>query len=97
MLAPDSVTVPDPVLATPPLPARAAATEPSDKAKEPDEDRVPFWMVPPPDSVTPPFCVCVVPPRSSVPPATAVELAVAPSVPLPEIFRVPPFTAVLPP
>ena len=94
-MAPDSVTVPAPFLAMPPLPVSTALTVPEDRAKLPDEDSVPFWIVPP-DSVTPPFWVCVVPPRSSVPPATAVVPVAAPSLPAPEICRVPPLTVVPP-
>ena len=88
--------MPAPLLTTPPLPASTPVTEPSAKAKVPDDDRVPFWMTPPAISVTPPFCVCVVPPRLSVPPDTVVVPDVAPSVPPVEICSVPPFTAVLP-
>ena len=95
MLAPDITTVPAPLLTTPPLPAKAALAVPDATAKVPVDDRVPFWIVPP-DSVTPPFCVCVVPPRSSVPPATAVAPEALPSLPAPEICRVPSLTAVLP-
>jgi hypothetical protein len=95
-LAPDSVAVPAPLLATPPPPARTALTVPADRAKVPDDDRIPFWIVPP-VSVMPPFCVCVVAPRSSVPPATVVAPAALPSVPLPESCSVPAFTVVPPP
>ena len=87
--------MPVPVLTMPPLPARLAFTVPWDNAKVPDEDSVPFWIVPP-DRVTPPFCVWLVPPRSSVPPDTVVDPVVAPSVPLPASCKVPAFTAVLP-
>jgi hypothetical protein len=40
----------------------------------------PFWIVPPPCRLTPPFCVCVVPPRSriAVAPLTVVALLVFP-------------------
>ena len=95
MLAPDSVTVPAPLLTTPPLPASTALAAPAASAKPPDDDSVPFWIVPP-DKVTPPFCVCVVPPRSSVPPATAVVPEALPSLPLPESCRVPALTVVPP-
>ena len=95
MLAPDSVTVPVPFLTTPPLPARTALAAPAASAKPPVDDSVPFWIAPP-DSVTPPFWVCVVAPRSSVPPATVVVPEALPSVPLPESCRVPSLTVVLP-
>src|SRR5271169_3336210 len=48
-----------------PVPENAALTAPDCMLNAPDDDSVPFWIVPP-ASVTPPFCVCVVPPRSSV-------------------------------
>ena len=95
MLAPDIVTVPAPLFTTPPLPARAALTVPADSAKPPDDENVPFCRVPP-DRASPPFCVCVEPPRSSVPPVIVVAAAALPSVPLPESCRVPAFTAVPP-
>ena len=94
-MAPESVTVSVPLLITSPAPASTALTVPFDRANIPDDDSVPFWIVPP-VSVTPPFWVWLVPPRSSVPPDTVVELATAPSLPLPESWRVPAFTAVLP-
>ena len=50
----------------------------------------------PPVNVTPPFWVCVVPPRSSVPPATVVAALVLPSVPLPAICNVPALIVVPP-
>jgi hypothetical protein len=53
-LAPDSVTVPPVVLLAAPVPASTALTVPDCKAKPPDEDSVPFWIVPP-VSVSPPF------------------------------------------
>ena len=68
---------------------------PWDKAKDPDDDRMPFWIVPP-DRVRPPFCVCVVLPRSRMPPDTVVDPVVAPSLPLPEICKVPALTVVPP-
>jgi hypothetical protein len=81
---------------TPPVPASAALTVPPCSAKVPEEDSVPFWIVPP-ASVTPPFCVWLVPPRSSVPSALTVVLPlVSPSVPLPASASVPPSTTVPP-
>jgi hypothetical protein len=62
-----------------------ALTLPDCMSKVPDDDRVPFWIVPPPCRLTPPFCVCVVPPRSRivVAPFTVVALLVLPKVPMP--------------
>jgi hypothetical protein len=91
VFAPDSVTVPAVVFCSEPVPASAALTLPACTPKVPDDDNVPFWIVPPPCRVTPPFCVCVVVPRSriAVAPLTVVELAVLPSVPPPESASVP--------
>ena len=89
------MVVPEPLLITPPVPASAALTVPPASANVPDENSVPFCSVPL-DRVKPPFCVCVVAPRSRVPPATVVEPVVAPSVPLPASSRMPAFTRVLP-
>jgi hypothetical protein len=97
-LTPESVTVPAVVFCSAPVPASAALTLPDCRPKMPDDDSVPFWMVPPPCSVTPPFWVCGVPPRSriAVAPFTVVALPVLPSVPAPEICKVPALTMVPP-
>ena len=94
-MAPDSVTVPEPVFETPPVPASAAPTVPADSAKAAEEDSVPFWIAPL-VNVTPPFWVWLVPPRSSVPPDTVIAFEMAPSVPLPESCKVPALTVVPP-
>src|SRR5258708_2855613 len=95
LFAPFSVTVPGPLLTSEPVPASAALTVPDCRSNTPDDDSVPFPIVPP-VSTTPPSCVCVVPPRSSVPPATVVLPEVLPSVPAPAIRSTPPLIVVPP-
>ena len=95
MLTPDSVTVPAPFLCNGPVPASTALTEPACTSNVPLDDNVPFEIVPP-VSVKPPFCVWVVVPRSSVPPATVTAFAESPSVPLPDSASVPALTVVPP-
>ena len=88
--------VPAPVFVRPPVPARAAYSCPDWTAKVPLVVSVPFWTKPL-TSVTPPFWVWLVLPRSSVAtPLTIVEPDEAPSVPEPESCSVPLCTFVPP-
>jgi hypothetical protein len=95
---PLSTNVPAVVFCSAPVPASAALTLPAWTPKVPEDDSVPFWMVPPPCRLTPPFWVCVVPPRSRIAlaPFTVVAVPVLPSVPAPDICKVPAFTVVPP-
>ena len=77
------------------VPARIALTVPPCASNRPDERSVPLLIVPP-LITTPPFCVCVVPPRSSVPPLICVAPLDAPSVAAPVIASVPALTTVPP-
>ena len=98
MLAPENVAVPAVVLLTPPVPASTALTVPDCMSNVAVDDSVPFWMVPPACNETPPFCVCVVPPRSriAVAPFTVTAFVIAPSVPAPVSASVPLVMLVLP-
>ena len=87
--------MPDVDLARLPVPSSAALMVPLCRAKLPLDDSEPSLMKPP-TRVTPPFWTCVVPPRSSVPPATVTALVVAPSVPTPDSASVPPMMVVPP-
>ena len=88
MLAPLRVTVPVPVLVSAPVPARTVLMVPDWVAKVPDDDNVPFDTVAP-LSVMVPVRVCVVVPRSSVPPVRLSAPAAFPSVPDPDRDNVP--------
>ena len=87
--------MPPVVLLSAPVPSSAALTVPACTSKMPEDESVPFWTVPP-VRVSPPFCVWVVPPRSSTPPVTVVCPPMLPSVPEPESSKVPPLTVVPP-
>ena len=65
---------------SPPVPARIALIDPDWTPNVPDELSVPP-EIDPLVSVTPPFWVWVVDPRSRVPPMTVRLLAISPSVP----------------
>ena len=88
------MTVPLVVFVTPPTPARVDETDPLWRSKVPEEESVPFWIVPL-VRVTPPFWVWLVELRLTVPPLTVSELALPPSLPYPETFRVAPDETVL--
>ena len=87
-ITPEMVADPLVDLLIAPDPVRAVEIVPAWTSKVDVEESVPFWIVPP-VRVRPPFCVCVVPPRSSVPPLTVSVFVFAPSVPDPETFKVP--------
>jgi hypothetical protein len=90
--------VPVPDLTRAPVPASAALTVPDCMSNVAVDDSVPFWMVPPACNETPPFCVCVVPPRLriAVAPFTVTECVIAPSVPALVSASVPLVMLVLP-
>ena len=94
-ITPEMVADPLVDLLIAPDPVRAVEIVPAWTPNVPEDESVPFWIVPP-VSVRPPFWVCVVPPRSSVPPLTVKLLATLPSVPglarssMPALTVVPP-------
>jgi hypothetical protein len=91
VFAPNSVTVPTVVFCSVAAPASAALTVPDCRLKALEDTSVPFWILPPPCRVTPPFCVCVVPPRSrtAVAPLTVIAPLALPRVPTPASASVP--------